>query len=255
MPYPVIPPAQWSVAFLDALAAKAGSKFYQIGWAGHEWDSLLPSHDWSMTAPDANTVRFELRPSDQIPFDINTKTGSERTEIGTVYDGQYQTPPGPGRVPVRTPIAIKYGLTVEPGPQNTAPWLVLSQLHEDEVLGSPPISICLDSNSDVMTVNIGYTDATGKNVNGPIWKDTAPIVRGHRYQMAIYATVDPSGQGRLIVFRDNVKIVDHSGAIGYVGQTNSFWKVGVYRHGPGKETLALRIDNMLFAWGGTNYSR
>ncbi len=241
--YPVIAPKDWYFGYDPVALGLSKSHFYQIGWVGHEFDPAL-CRSWSMSAPDDNTVRFEIRQGDVCAWDGPTK--SERAELSAFYDGANNVPKGLGRVPIRTPTIVKYGLTVEPGPQNTSPWFVFSQFHEDQVVGSPPISVCLDNNSDVMTVNRAWTNATGKAVNGPIWKDTAPIQRGHRYQMLQYMYVDPDGNGRLIVYRDNIKIVDFTGAIGYIGQTNSFWKIGLYRHGPTVETIAAKYDNMTF---------
>lgn len=229
----------------------SGSKFCQTVHAGHEWDFISGRKPWSSSQPDANSVRLELRKGDQAPFDVSAGTGSERNEFGATYDGEYQSPPGPGRPPIRTITHCRYGLMLEAGPASTAAWFVMTQFHEDQVANtSPPVSLCL-SPGDTMTVNIGYTDANGRNTNGPIWTDKAPLARGQTYQVEQWMYVDPSGAGRLLLKRDGVTLVDYHGTLGYDGQTNSFWKFGPYRHGPTPETVAVNYFNMLFEWGGS----
>lgn len=75
---------------------------------------LNAGQPWSLTYPDPDTIRLELRAADHWHNDYSTSV--QRSEI--TFD-----------TPVFHPnetVDVKYGLTVEPGAASTAPWLVLN---------------------------------------------------------------------------------------------------------------------------------
>src|SRR5215469_14465802 len=82
------------------------------------------SQPWSCEQYDTNLFRFELRSGDIWP---NPGGFTERTEISA---GGVLYPPG-------TVVTITYNFTLEPGPTNIAPWLVIGQWHSTYMPTAP----------------------------------------------------------------------------------------------------------------------
>src|SRR5580698_2778646 len=59
--------------------------FYQLDVFGHHWDVLNGQKPWSLSAPDPNTIRFEIRDGDVFQWDAKSGVGSTRSEIATYY--------------------------------------------------------------------------------------------------------------------------------------------------------------------------
>jgi hypothetical protein len=234
----LVPPAEW-VPHIKG--------FYQLDAFHHQWDVLNGQVPWALSAPDANTLRFESRGNDPaFAWDASVADPAHRTEIATYYE-----PIAPG-----TPIHVSYGLMVEPGAPNTALWAHLTQLHvnwRDDVpkgtYAGPVMSIDLGRQSDFMEVNIGVTDPTGKMVTRNVYRDLAAVERGHRYAMEWWALVEPAGRGRLVVKRDGAVIVNYTGPLGYAIEKNNYVKVGIYRQNNAKETIATRVDHLSLTTG------
>ena len=192
---------------------------------------------WSLTEPDANTLRFSLHSGDHWAEagggynDLTMNNAAERTEIAVNAGNPY---------PAGTQINISYQLMVEPGAANTAPWLSLSQFHETPANGPGPFGILLDGEHMMIRTASG----SGSTV---LWEDPNPIQRGHYYDMNIQVKFDPSGNGFLSVWRDGVQIVNYQGPIGYDGQSYYF-KKGVYR-GPAPETITADFRNLHITTG------
>ena len=265
MSYPVITPAEWTPQYGADLKAAGKSAFLQIGFGSppHEYDPNLPLNAWNMTSPGNGVVTLGVRPDDWDSTDVLANesalaiggTTKERSQLSARYDGDYggvvETPPGPGRVPVGVPTRVTFGLTLQPGPSNTSKWCVLYQMHEDQIVGSPPISLQLQDGSDVLQAWIGYTTPAGKATNHAIWTDpSGPLVRGQRYFLDVFMCVDPTGEHAYFVLNKNGarQFTLSKQPIGYVGQTNSFSCIGPYRAGPGGEDLFVTYDSVAFDW-------
>jgi hypothetical protein len=186
---------------------------------------------WSISAVDANTIRFEVRSGDHWTFDSGNKERSEIADQQLVKDG--------------TPIHVSYQFEVEPGARNTASWLAMGQFHQNDYPGapalSPPFAIGLDG--ERMYVCIHYSDANGQDVYKYLFIDKTDIQRGHFYDMDIKVTFDPAGNGHLSVVRDGVQIVDYNGPLGYASQSSVYWKEGVYR-ASASETIAIEYRDL-----------
>ena len=184
--------------------------------------------DWSLSTPDADTLRFELRSGDHWSSSawIDPAT-SERDEISgqTVY-------------PLGTQIDIAYDFMVEPGQTNSASgpgrWLVLGQMHEHSVPRSPPFAVEL-VNGDHMAIDIG----TGNPIY--VYTDPDPIQRGRYYSMKVRVRFDNNRDGFLSVWRDGANIVDYRGSIGTGAAT--YWKQGIYRSSA-PESVAVRFRTL-----------
>ena len=116
-----------------------------VGGANYEAENA--NHSWSLTQPDADTLRFELRSGDHWSSPAWTDPStSERNEIASATD-----------YPAGTQINLSYDFMVEPGATDTAngpgKWTVLGQMHERNVSNSPPFSVAL-VNGDHMAICI-----------------------------------------------------------------------------------------------------
>lgn len=190
---------------------------------------------WSLNSPDADTLRFELRSGDRwVSSAWSDPTTAERDEIAgeTVYS--------PG-----TQINIAYDFMVEPGPRNSASgpghFIVLGQMHEDNVNLSPPFAIEM-VNGDHMAIDIGTRNPVY------VYIDPDPIARGRYYSMNIQVKFDNHRNGFLQVWRDGVQIVDYHGSIGTGAGT--YWKQGIYRSAA-PETLAVHFRRLKITTAAT----
>lgn len=183
---------------------------------------------WSLSSPDADTLRFELRSGDHWSSSSWTDPAkSQRDEIA----GQAVYPPG-------TQIDIAYDFMIEPGQTNSASgpgrWLVLGQMHEYNIPLSPPFAVEM-VNGDHMAINIG----TGNPRY--VYNDPNPIQRGRYYSMNVKVQFDNNRNGFLSVWRDGANIVDYHGAIGTGAGT--YWKEGIYRSSA-QESIAAHFRRL-----------
>ncbi|GGE01170.1 hypothetical protein GCM10011390_20040 [Aureimonas endophytica] len=197
--------------------------------------------DWSLSAPDENTLRFELRDRDVFSYDRYSGATSERSEVA----GQTNYANG-------VPIDLSYKFTLEPGAPNTAYFMVLGQFHQDNYPGAPswapPFSFSLEG--ERFGIYISYSDANGNPVSKRVFVDAQDIQRGHGYNLDIKVVFDPTGEnGRLVVSRDGVTLVDYSGPLGYSQQSSVYWKEGIYRHSNATETIAATYADLKIATG------
>src|SRR3954467_15573173 len=87
----------------------------EIALAGEDFTVQNASKFWNLSAPDANTLRFELRSGDHWPGDGTDVERSEVAEQQSIANGD--------------PVHVSYQFMVENGAQNTAAWLVIGQFH------------------------------------------------------------------------------------------------------------------------------
>lgn len=183
---------------------------------------------WSLSSPDADTLRFELRRGDHWSSPSWTDPdSSERDEIAgrTVY-------------PAGTQINITYDFMVEPGETNCASgpgrWLVLGQMHEYNLSDSPPLAVEL-VDGDHMAINVGTKNPVY------LYTDQRPIQRGHYYSMNIRVKFANHGDGFLEIWRDGASIVDYHGSLGT--GVGTYWKEGIYRSSA-NESIAVRFRHL-----------
>lgn len=224
----------------DALAG-INTKNYRLDLGGHYFDVQGVQTDYSIRYVGDDTLRFELRDGDQADWDKRSGVGSERDQIAskTLFSNG-------------TPVEINFDLNIAPGAPNTAKWLVLGQLHLAEWTGSmtgasPPMGVFMVG--ERMCIDIRYNDANGAVVNKVLFADLHDIQRGHEYKMDIKAVFDPGGNGRLVVSRDGVTLVDYSGPMGYTNQTKAYWAEGLYRDGAATDTLVAEYGHLQIKTG------
>jgi len=206
-----------------------------IALGGDDFAAQNASRSWSLSALDADTLRFELRSGDHWPGD---GTEVERSEISDQQD-----------VTNSDSVHVSYQFMVENGAQNTAAWLVIGQFHQDSSSApgrSPPFEI--DLSGEHMVVEVRYQDASGEVVTKDLFTDPADIQRDHLYDMNISATFDPAGNGHLTVTRDGDQIAKYDGPFGYLDQSSVYWKQGIYR-ADASETMAVQYKNLSITHG------
>ncbi len=191
---------------------------------------------WSFVSPDNNVLRFEVQPGDHWAHD---PAGIERDEIAGTTQYAYGTP-----------VDVSYGFMIEPGAANTAPWLVVGQLHQvdyaGEVTTSPPVAIAMIG--EKMAVQIGWTDSAGVNHSGYIYVSPTDITRGQYYNINIAANFNPAGGGQLVVTCNGQLLARYTGPLGIAGHTGVFWKEGIYE-AASTETLAVDYKNLSITSG------
>jgi Polysaccharide lyase len=185
---------------------------------------------WSLTEPDANTLQFSVHSGDHWSTsgwsDLTNDAGAERSEIE--FSPTYA---------VGTQINVSEQLTVQPGPTNTASFLVLNQLHA--TTQSPPSPFTLQLNkSDHLEVVL----QSPNNSYNLVYRSPNPIVRGRTMDLNFQLNMDPSGNGYVDVWLDGVQIVNYHGAVGAAG-AEYYWKEGIYR-GAAAETITADFSNV-----------
>jgi hypothetical protein len=188
--------------------------------------------------PEANTLRFELRPGDHWSSpgwnDLSDNNGAERTEIA--FAPQYAE---------GIEINLSYKFMIESKAENTSSaavprWLLLSQFHQHPANGPPPFAVEMSGEHMVIVIRYrlpGQTASTERRV----YYDPAPIQRGHNYSMNIQVNFDNRGNGYVNVWRDGIQLVSYGGPIGYGSEQIYDWKEGVYR-APTTEMMAVRYQ-------------
>ncbi len=213
-------PSQWAPSRFDNDAFVYDS----TRWVIHAEKS------WSFSSPDNNTMRFEVRSGDR--FSSNNWTDPQGSERAEIFDtAKYST---------SNQITIDYQFMIEPGATNTARWLVMGQLHSN-TNASPPIEVKLEGN-DKMVIYGNYGSASNPTYH-KIFQDSANIQRGKWYTMKLEIKLDAGGNGYADIWRDGQQIVNYNGKLGYSGQTQTYWREGVYRSSA-SETIAINYKNL-----------
>jgi hypothetical protein len=193
------------------------------------------NRSWSLTMPEANTLRFELRPGDHWSTlgwsDVLDNSGAERSEIA--FAPQYAQ---------GIDIILSYRFTIESQAKNTASWLVLGQFHQHPADGPPPFAV--EMSGERMEIVLRHAKQGQKiPTKLVVYHDPNPIQRGHSYHMNIQVNFGNNGNGYLNVWRDGVQIVKYQGSIGYDSGQSYYWKEGIYRP-PAAETMRVRYQAM-----------
>ena len=193
---------------------------------------------WSLTQPDANTLRFSVQSGDY----WSTSGWSDLTNDGGANRSEIEFSP---RYAAGTQINISETLTVEPGATNTASFLDLNQLHSTTQSPPSPFVLGLDKSDHLVVVLQSPT--TSWNV---VYRSPDPIVRGQPMDLNFQLNMGPSGNGYVGVWLDGTQIVNYHGAVGATG-AEYFWKEGVYR-GSASETLTADFSNVHITTGAAS---
>src|ERR1700730_6115564 len=202
--------------------ATAPQSEIDIGGAGYNVQTAGKSY--SLEEVGNQTVRFETQGGDHAWYD---GSGADRSELS-----------GGTHFTLGTPINISYQVMMEPGQTNTASWMVVGEVHNDDSQlpngwsSSPPIAIML--NGDHLQVVARYAptgvipnDSAGNDKLMTLWTDPNPIVRGQYYNIDINANVENNSSGYLQVSIDGQQVVNYHGSLCYGSQT--YWMEGLYR--------------------------
>jgi hypothetical protein len=172
---------------------------------------------WSLNKPNAHTLRFEVRSGDVWVEEQPSNKGVERSEIALarLYEAG-------------TDINISYRFMIEPGPANTAAWMVVGQFHQISPPGPPPFAVEMSGEHLTLVVRYQLPGQTAAKYIG-IYRDPSPIVRDQYYAIDIHVRFGNQNDGALSVRRDGMQIADYHGAIGFGASQTYYWKAGVYR--------------------------
>lgn len=200
---------------------------------------------WSFKYDPATTnYRFELRKGDRFESSYwSDSVGVERTEMGEKQNHSLSS--------MDNHFHATYQMMIEPGPMNTAQWLVTGQLFTG---GTPPFEVKFMGN-DRMAIVIKYGTSSSP-VEKTVYLDSANVQRGHWYDMELDVKFDASGtNGHAYVWRDGLKIADYEGKIGYTNATEAHWEMGAYRKSPsGGESFAVNYKNVDLTYGAAGHT-
>ena len=99
----------------------------QIFVDGMPYNVENANRPWSITNPEPDTLRFELRSGDTWEQDPSTK---ERSGIA-----------GASFFAAGKDVSLDYDFMVEPGDPNTSDWLLIGQFHAADGFSSPPFAV------------------------------------------------------------------------------------------------------------------
>jgi hypothetical protein len=172
---------------------------------------------WSLNRPNAHTLRFEVRSGDVWVEEKSSNKNVERSEVALarLYEAGAD-------------INISYRFMIEPGPANTAAWMVVGQFHQSNPPGPPPFAVEMSGEHLTLVVRYQLPGQTVAKYVG-IYRDASPIVRDRYYAIDIRVRFGNQNDGVLSVRRDGVRIADYHGAIGFGAGQTYYWKAGVYR--------------------------
>lgn len=194
------------------------------GVGGREVSNHNGNKAHSLTRPDSQTLRFEVRSKDQWPWDASHGT-SERSEMQWVSEA-----------PVGSDFKVNYEFMIEAGPPFTSWFLVLEQIQTPPG-GTPPFFVGIENNKHVVRL---ATDQSQTRYVYP-FRDTVYIKRGHWYQMQVLVNFT---KGVCDITRDGVKIVNYRGPFGNTSGGSGSWQIGIYRNAA-PETMAINYRNLV----------
>jgi hypothetical protein len=182
---------------------------------------------WSITNPDSDTLRFELRSGDVWHQDAPAK---ERTGIG-----------GEDFFAAGKDVSVTYEFMIEPGDPNTSEWLLIGQFHPADGFSSPPFAVELIG--EELAIKLRYRIPGEQVYQWYEFQDDEPIVRGKYYKFHAEFDVEPNqrNSGSVKVWLDGEQIVDYSGYLGY--GSSFYWKADLYR-AAAPETIAVNYRGM-----------
>jgi len=205
---------------------------------GYNWYvSAEKSHSFAYD-PSSGVYRFEVRDGDVFSSARHTDPStSERSEISM---SQRQALSGAG-----SHFAATWDFMIEPGPQNSAQWLSLGQVHNG--LRSPSVEFGMRGDDTLDVVIRG--DFGEREI------EFGKVQRGHWYDIKMDVDVDPRGNGHVYVWLDGKQVVNYTGAVGFSDQKTSHWNMGIYRKSPvNNETLVYNVKDFDMTWGQAGHS-
>jgi hypothetical protein len=208
-----------------AVAAFSPENGADIDVDGLSYSVQNADRSWSLQNPDPGVLRFELRPGDVWNGDTSVK---ERTEIAgeTIYAAGSE-------------IAIRYVFRVEPGPVNSAEWLLIGQLHATDEFTNPIFAVELIG--EQLAVHLRYKRSEDRYEEWLAFVDDEPLVRGQYYTVEARLHLQNDETGNVDVWLDGEQIVDYSGAVGY--GYGVYWKQGIYR-AASSEDIAVEFRDL-----------
>lgn len=224
----------------------ARGAYFDIG--GDSYSTLTGLKSYSLTNPDPQTLRFEIRPGDS-----GWNDGGDNVDRSQVNQTPELINPG-------TPIAIDYQFMVQPnGPNNTftntASWFVTSEMQSgagSSVGASPSFAVELAGNH--LQIVARYVQPGGNPANGSpdlhmltLWTDPNPIQPGQYKDINIQANNSNSGGGYLKVSVDGNQVVNYEGPLGYGDPT--YWMEGLYRNAGPTQTVIADFRNLTMVTG------
>jgi Polysaccharide lyase len=235
--------------------AAPNNSVFTIGPWANNFVTENASQPWSITNPDSQTLRFEVRTGDHWPTDNGRVPEPDRSEVRLGVNSPYNI------FPVGQEVNVSYNfMMVSSVPVPDTIGMTVGQFHNDDVtMGghtSPPIEVDLQP-GDHMSIYIGYLTANGGPTNCPFYGsqtvaginisyctaylDPSNIVRGYNYKMQIQVKADPVN-GFVRVWRDGVQIANSVGPVGFNFNTN--WDFGEYKTSS-PETQIAQYQNMM----------
>jgi hypothetical protein len=214
-----------------------GGDLYRVETAGQSY---------SLTEPDAQTLRFQIQPGDHAWFD---GSNVDRAEIDGSGDRSKVIPAG-------TPTNLSYQIMLEPGAANTASWFVTGELHNADwvngVATSPPVAIQLAGEHLQVVARYCPTGLDPSNAAGNVqmltlWTDPNPIVRGQYNDIKIQTNVSNTSAGYLEVWVNGAEVVNYHGPLGY--GTPTYWCEGLYRNAGPSQTVAADFRDLMITTG------
>ncbi|MEH2544097.1 20S proteasome alpha/beta subunit [Bradyrhizobium sp. AZCC 2262] len=196
---------------------------------GQGWFVESGNKPWSLTNPDAHTVRMEVRPGDLWADDETAR--SEILTVDEALDHQV--------------FNAAYTMTVEPGAVNPVDWLSVAQMHEESGI---PFSISIKGDKLQVIVNIN------ESFEQTVYVDPKSIVRGHAYDIQIQANFSTDSTGFLKIWSDGVQIVDYHGQLG-TETGGQYLKLGVYEGYPEGVTSPIAVDysNIVLSYNNASF--
>ena len=211
------------------------------GVSGKEYANHNAGRSWSLTNPNTQQLRMEVRSGDIAGNDVGSDS-NERSECQRVDEFSEA-----GNV-----ASVKYEFMLESGSPITSWFFICGQIYSSRG-GSPPFWIGIENqrmvvrigwlSSQANTIPIDSTgDAGGVGVSyGYPYRDTVDLPRGVWHTMEIIVDYDAK---TFKLVRNGVLVCDYSGPIGF--GANFHWDFGIYRSGPTtNDTQAVNYRNML----------
>ncbi|MGY3697498.1 hypothetical protein ACVIGA_007578 [Bradyrhizobium sp. USDA 3240] len=233
-----------AVSSINSFSGKPRTRFRigDVSYGVHVADQ-----SYSLTNPDPQTLRFEVRKGDHAWYD---SASVDRSEINSTVT-----------YPAATPITLTYQLMVEPNGSNGAlvnsatGWFIVGQWHNDDdasgVGTSPPVALNLQG--DRLQVLVRHcppgknpSNGAGFVVTKTLWTDPNPIVTGKYHDVKVQAQFSNDPTGYLKVWIDGAPVVNYSGPLGFGVGTN--WEFGIYRSSA-PETVAVNYRNLMITTG------
>jgi hypothetical protein len=226
------------VPSITSLSATPNTTFYVNG---DIYRNETAGRSYSVTSPDANTLRLELRPGDRAWFDGSTVERSQVERIPRISPG--------------TPVTISYQFMLEPGAPNTALWFLSSEMHNDDAASGVPTSppFAIELSGDHLRVvgrycptGLNPSNAAGKLTMLTLWTDPNPIERGQYYNIKVQAIFSNDSNGHLDVWINGKQVVKYDGPLGYGHPV--YWLEGPYR-ATSSEIVAANYRNFSLTTG------